>query len=116
MGFTEVELPFSAEQAVVEGTRCLHCDYNIFIDADRCILCGGCVDICPYRCISMVSAANVDWSDAAEDLPAGAGRGEGCAMVLDETNCIRCGLCVRRCPTSAITMRRFAASGEWVYE
>ena len=116
MGFTEVELPFSAEQAVAEGTRCLHCNYNIFLDADRCILCGGCVDICPYQCIAMISASQVDWSDAADDFPAEASRGEGYAMVLDETSCIRCGLCVRRCPTSAIAMRRFESSGEWVYE
>ena len=30
MGFTEVELPFSTEQMVAEGTRCLRCNYNIF--------------------------------------------------------------------------------------
>ncbi len=87
-----------------------------FLDAERCILCGGCVDICPYQCISMISASHVDWSDAADDFHATARRGEGYAMVLDETSCIRCGLCVRRCPTSAIAMRRFVSSGEWVYE
>ena len=57
MGFSEVELPFSPEQAAAEGNRCLHCDYNIFLDGERCILCGGCVDICPYQCIAMVGAA-----------------------------------------------------------
>jgi ferredoxin len=115
MGFTEVELPFSAEQAALEGNRCLRCNYNIFLDGERCILCGGCVDVCPYQCIAMVSASRVDWSDAAEDFPAEAGRGEGYAMVLDETRCIRCGLCVRRCPTSAIAMRSYQAQGAWVY-
>ena len=80
MGFTEVELPFSAEQAAVEGQRCLHCDYNIFLDGERCILCGGCVDICPYHCIAMVSAArgrlgsDVRRADFPESEP---GRGEG---------------------------------------
>jgi formate dehydrogenase major subunit len=116
MGFTEVELPFSAEQAVAEGKRCLHCNCNVFLDGERCILCGGCVDICPYRCIAMVSASRVDWEEVGDDFPDSARRGEGYAMVLDETSCIRCGLCVRRCPTSAISMRRFEASGEWVYE
>jgi NADPH-dependent glutamate synthase beta subunit-like oxidoreductase len=120
IGFTEVELPFSAEQAAIEGQRCLRCDYNIFLDGDRCILCGGCVDICPYHCIAMVSAGDVDWSGVDRDenrgdFPEEAGRCEGYAMVMDETSCIRCGLCVRRCPTDAITMRRFEASGEWVY-
>lgn len=116
MGFTEVELPFSPEQAATEGNRCLHCDYNIFLDGERCILCGGCVDVCPYQCIAMVSASRADWSNTAGDFPADADRGAGYAMVLDETYCIRCGLCVRRCPTSAIEMRRFEARGEWVYE
>jgi formate dehydrogenase beta subunit len=115
MGFTEVELPYSAEQAAVEGNRCLRCNYNIFLDGQRCILCGGCVDVCPYQCIAMVSASRVDWNAAAGDFPAGAGRGQGYAMVLDETRCIRCGLCVRRCPTDAITMRSYQARGEWVY-
>jgi formate dehydrogenase (NADP+) beta subunit len=115
MGFTEVELPFSAEQAVTEGRRCLRCDYNIFLDGERCILCGGCVDICPYHCIAMISAAGVDWGASAQDFPEEAGRGEGYVMVMDETYCIRCGLCVRRCPTDAIVMRRVEAAGEWVY-
>ena len=29
------------------------------------------------------------------------------AMVLDEERCIRCALCVKRCPYDAITMERF---------
>jgi NADPH-dependent glutamate synthase beta subunit-like oxidoreductase len=115
IGFAEVELPFSAEAAAIEGNRCLHCHQNIFLDGERCILCGGCVDICPYRCIGMISADHVDWSDVAGDFPEEAGRGEGYAMVMDETHCIRCGLCVQRCPTAAITMRAFEATGEWVY-
>lgn len=115
MGFTEVELPYSVEQAAIEGNRCLGCHQNIFLDGERCILCGGCVDVCPYQCIAMVSASRVDWQDAAESSPPEASRGEGYAMVLDETRCIRCGLCVRRCPTDAIQMRCFETQGEWVY-
>ena len=44
IGFTEIELPYSADQAATEGNRCLHCHQNIFLDGDRCILCGGCVE------------------------------------------------------------------------
>ena len=29
------------------------------------------------------------------------------AMILDEERCIRCALCVKRCPFDAITMERF---------
>ena len=73
MGFAEVELPFSAEQAATEGNRCLHCHQNIFLDGERCILCGGCVDVCPYHCIGMISATNVDWSEVGERF---SGRGQ----------------------------------------
>jgi ferredoxin len=31
----------------------------------------------------------------------------GTAMIKDETRCIRCGLCARRCPVGAITMEAF---------
>jgi NAD-dependent dihydropyrimidine dehydrogenase PreA subunit len=32
---------------------------------------------------------------------------QGAALILDETHCIRCGLCMHRCPTGAIRMERF---------
>ncbi len=115
-GFTEVELAYAEEDAAVEGNRCLHCHHNIFLDGELCILCGGCVDVCPYDCISLLSASRIDWGDAVGEFPDDAGQGKGYAMVLDETRCIRCGLCVRRCPTDAITMRCFETQGEWVYE
>ncbi len=113
-GFTEIELPFSIEQAAVEANRCLHCHHNIFLDDQRCILCGACVDVCPYQCIAMVSASRVDWCEAAEEFPE-ANQGDGYAMILEETRCIRCGLCVRRCPVDAITLQCFESQGEWVY-
>ena len=36
------------------GLRCLQCFLNIMLDASICILCGGCVDICPENCIRIV--------------------------------------------------------------
>jgi len=55
----EVELGLSKENASKEADRCLLCYYNIFID-DKCVLCGGCIDVCPYNCIEMISRDNVE--------------------------------------------------------
>jgi len=54
----------------------------------------------------------VDMSDIVDDgAIAGVGEAKkwsnGVAFYLDETACIRCALCVIRCPTDAITMNRY---------
>ncbi|MBE7444013.1 MAG: FAD-dependent oxidoreductase [Planctomycetia bacterium] len=107
---TEVELGLSKENTLKEAGRCLLCHYNIFID-ETCILCGGCIDVCPYNCISMVSRENVAVVGPSHDENVTHGDWDT-AMVIDEEKCIRCGLCVKRCPVNAITMKRFAYSEE----
>ncbi|KKO21051.1 MAG: NAD(P) oxidoreductase [Candidatus Brocadia fulgida] len=107
---TEVELGLSKENTSKEAGRCLLCHYNIFID-ETCILCGGCIDVCPYNCISMVSREEVEIADKSGDEGAVTGDWDA-VMVLDEEKCIRCGLCVKRCPVNAITMKRFAYAVE----
>ena len=106
----EVEMGLSKENTFKEAGRCLLCHFNIFID-EKCVLCGGCIDVCPHNCISMISRENVENADALCDEGAIPGDWDA-AMVIDEEKCIRCGLCVKRCPVNAITMRRFAYSEE----
>ena len=106
----EVELGLSMENTFKEAGRCLLCHFNIFID-EKCVLCGGCIDICPYDCISMVSRENIVAVDALYEDGTVSGDWDA-VMVINEEKCIRCGLCVKRCPVSAITMRRFAYSEE----
>ena len=43
----QVETGYSGAQARREASRCLDCGVNTIFDGDRCILCGGCVDVCP---------------------------------------------------------------------
>jgi formate dehydrogenase (NADP+) beta subunit len=101
----EVELGFSRENAIKEAERCLLCHYNIFIDDQKCVLCGGCIDICPYNCIMMVSREKIESGGMIEgEIP----DDWDAVMAIDEEKCVRCGLCVKRCPAGAIKMRRFS--------
>src|SRR5205809_1049777 len=105
--FLEVNQGYTEAQAIAESDRCLKCNFNIEIIGELCIICGGCVDVCPMDVIHMV-----DMSDIVDDgaIP-GVGEAKkwdrGVAFFLDETACIRCALCIIRCPTDAITMNRY---------
>ncbi len=95
IGAPEIELGYTEEQARLEAARCLQCFLNISLEPDLCILCGGCVDICPLHCLRIVPADEV--TEVTAGKPAG-------ALILQEDVCIRCGLCVERCPTDALSM------------
>ncbi|KAA3636618.1 MAG: 4Fe-4S dicluster domain-containing protein, partial [Armatimonadetes bacterium] len=88
MGLTMVETGFTPEQARCEAQRCLRCFANILLDADKGVLCGLCVDVCPVDVISILPSEEVN-----------PGRLNATALVLDEKSCIRCALCIERCPT-----------------
>jgi formate dehydrogenase beta subunit len=127
-GVAEVETGFTEEQARREASRCLQCWVNTIFEGteangSECILCGGCVDVCPENCLQLVPLRQFEFSDetrqqlavtsdsralellhlAPEELTAA----EGSVMVKDETICIRCGLCAERCPVNTITMEAF---------
>jgi formate hydrogenlyase subunit 6/NADH:ubiquinone oxidoreductase subunit I len=73
-----------------------------FIDfiPEQCILCEGCVDICPWYCIFMVSPDAVTDSGNVE-LARTMGT-EDILFLIDDNACTRCNLCVERCPTGAL--------------
>ena len=127
-GVTEVEVGFDAESAMREARRCLRCWVNTVFegneaDGSQCVLCGGCVDICPEDCLKLVPLEQIEMTPeviehiqqneqlyrvelddvAAEEL----GVITGSAMIKDETRCIRCGLCAERCPVQVITMEAY---------
>lgn len=125
IGIAEVELPYPEGAAQAQGRRCLTCSINTIFDGNRCILCGGCVDICPTSCLRMVPLDRIQGDAALEGLvhvrygvplaecaENSTARGKGTAMIKDETRCIRCGLCALRCPTGAITMEQFTFQEE----
>jgi ferredoxin len=95
IGVPEIELGYTEQQARLEAARCLQCFLNIELDTSLCILCGGCVDICPEKCIRILPVEEIDAISA--QAPAS-------ALILQEDFCIRCGLCVERCPTDALSL------------
>ena len=73
-----------------------------FIDfiPEQCILCEGCVDICPWYCIFMVDPVAVEESGNVE--LARQMSGSDILFLIDNNACTRCNLCVERCPTGAL--------------
>jgi len=74
----------------------------IHIDQSECIMCEGCVDICPWKCIHMVSPTAIDEAMGTE-LP-GDDPADHVVFLIDDDVCTRCALCVDRCPTGVIIM------------
>ena len=74
----------------------------IHIDQSECISCEGCVDICPWKCIHMVSLDAVD--DAVGTEQPGTDPSDAFMFTIDDDICTRCALCVDRCPTGVIIL------------
>jgi NADPH-dependent glutamate synthase beta subunit-like oxidoreductase len=111
-----VEKGYSETEAREEAGRCLDCGVNTIFDGERCILCGGCVDVCPTVCLKLVSIDRLERTPELEVALRnllGEAAPECSAILKDEERCIRCGLCAERCPTTAITMERFSFAREW---
>ena len=112
----EVELGFTAEQAIQEVERCLNCDIQTVFATNLCIECDACIDICPVNCLTITH--NGEESDLRARLSAPAQNPDqalfvsdglpqtGRVMVKDEDLCVHCGLCAERCPTGAWDMQK----------
>jgi formate hydrogenlyase subunit 6/NADH:ubiquinone oxidoreductase subunit I len=73
-----------------------------FIDfiPEQCILCEGCVDICPWYCIHMVDPAAVE--ESGNIALTAQMESSDILFLIDDNACTRCNLCVERCPTGAL--------------
>ena len=106
----------------------------IHIDQSECIMCEGCVDICPWKCIHMLSPDTVSEAvntaepgidpdeqvvfvidEAVETELPGEDPSDHVVFLIDDDVCTRCALCVDRCPTGVIIMGKVGdpvASGD----
>jgi ferredoxin len=88
--------------AAVKPKQFLH------INQAECILCEGCVDICPWKCIHYLSIDVIDEGTNVAN-PADNAENQG-VFIVDEDECTRCALCIDRCPTGVISLGKFSGS------
>ena len=82
----------------------------LHIDQSECITCEGCVDICPWKCIHMVSPEAI--VDATGTERPGIDPSDNVVFIIDDDICTRCQLCVDRCPTGVIILGKVGAPAQ----
>lgn len=105
-GVAEVELGHNLDGLQVHATRCYWCQNKFEIDHDKCIHCNWCIEVTPRDCINQVSRLFYDEDGYVESSLETSIADEATYIWIDSKECIRCGKCLRICPTSAITMRK----------
>jgi len=80
---------------------------------ELCIVCGACVDQCPWHCLFMIDS-NAVAGEGSTALVDDAIKDDEARVVfwVDDTECTRCNVCVERCPTDAITMDKLVLPGK----
>ncbi|HWP66151.1 MAG TPA: FAD-dependent oxidoreductase [Candidatus Limnocylindria bacterium] len=107
----QVERVYDEASARTEASRCLDCGVTPVFDGTRCVLCGGCVDVCPTSCLKLTPLGALVPTPALDALAGGCL--EDTAILKDEDRCIRCALCAIRCPADAIEMERVRFITVW---
>jgi len=110
MGATDANpplMPYTDAYQLVEVdadylTKAVKPKQFIHIDQTECIMCEGCVDICPWKCIHLVRTESIDEAMGTERP--GVDPGDHSVFLIDDDVCTRCALCVDRCPTGVIIL------------
>ena len=101
-------LEYAEAEAKEQAGRCLECHIHPTFEGDICILCGGCVDVCPSYCLSMKT---LDKVDGGEDLKVlsemefgeqAVAQEDASVMLFDPLKCIRCGMCAQKMSNGSV--------------
>ncbi len=65
----------------MQGYRYLDDTAILRLDAEKCIGCGNCLEVCPHRLFTL---------------------NDGKARITDGNACMECGACARNCPVEAL--------------
>ncbi|WBJ94464.1 formate dehydrogenase subunit alpha [Shewanella sp. MTB7] len=107
-----------APQSSAEAPRQFSVDNSspfITFDANRCISCGACVDICHSKCGH--SAISFESENHYQALPSSSLSSErraprvGFNTSMKDSDCVQCGSCVQVCPTGALVDARDKTQG-----
>ena len=94
-------MPFTDEYTLVEVdadylTKAVKPKQFIHIDQTECIMCEGCVDICPWKCIHMVKPEAI--VEAIGTERPGEDPSDQVVFTIDDDICTRCALVRRPLP------------------
>jgi ferredoxin len=108
-------MPYTDQYQLVEVgidymSRAVKPKQFIHIDQSECIMCEGCVDICPWKCIHMINPDAIESSSGTEKP--GEDPSDQVVFVIDDDICTRCALCVDRCPTGVIVLGKLTTPPE----
>ncbi len=101
----EVEQGLDGSGAEAEARRCYLCNLKYEIDIDGCIYCRWCIDQCPRECIGLARTIEPGEGYLGETIEWTEHWDKTAGIVIDSSRCIRCGICLRICPTRCIGVR-----------
>ncbi len=103
-----VEGSYASFEAKRQGQRCIDCAITPVVSPYHpCTLCGGCADACPTECISLKFMNKADFNGLHREIDGADGEGPWVSLVIDDTECIHCGMCAEACGEDSIHMLRY---------
>lgn len=103
----EVETGLDEEASQNEANRCYLCNYKFEIDNDLCIYCDRCLKVKPMEnCIVKVSSLICDEAGRITGYNRSTSSKDYNLLYIDQSQCIRCGLCKEVCPVECIDLQK----------